>query len=397
MNGNQLKTMLPDGYLGQDIPKLGFGLMRLPKIDDATERDAPTDAARVQQMVDEFLDAGFTYFDTARAYGDSEATIKKTLVDKYPRSSYQLATKNAAWIGAKTAEEAKAFLQTSLDTTGAEYFDFYMLHNIGAARTKIFDDFGMWDFLNDAKRQGIAKHIGISFHDQAPVLDRVLTEHPEVEFVQLQVNYVDWNAAYVQSGACFETAHKHGKPVIIMEPVKGGLLANPPKDVAKVFEDADPDASLASWALRFVADLPGVVTILSGMSNIEQMRDNIKTFKGLKPLSESDSAVIERAQEVFNSKDLIGCTGCHYCDKECPKNLVIPGIFNAVNQYRMFGNFKSAKGNYDFEGRGIKAAECIGCGQCERSCPQGLPIISLLKDASALFDVDDEKKEEPEK
>ncbi|MGI6217192.1 MAG: aldo/keto reductase [Coriobacteriales bacterium] len=379
-----------EDYLGKDIPKLGFGLMRLPRKGD--KPDDPIDIEQVKQMVDEFLAAGFTYFDTARVYSGSEAAIKEALVDRYPRDSYQLATKNASWIDAKNADEAKAMFDKSLEETGAGYFDFYLLHNVGAGRTKVFDDFGMWDFIVQKKKEGLVKHVGFSFHDQANVLDQVLNEHDDiVEFVQLQVNYADWNAAYVQSGKCFETARKHGKPVVIMEPVKGGMLADPPAPVKKILKEANPDASCASWALRFVAELDGVITILSGMSNIEQMRDNIATFKDIKPLSASEREVIKDAQNALANMGLVECTGCRYCTKGCPKNINIPAVFSAVNMYRMFGDLVPAKNHYNFETGGIHASECIQCGQCENACPQGLPIIKELADASKLFDVDDEK------
>ena len=258
-------------YLGQEIRKLGFGLMRLPMIGDEV------DIEQTKQMVDLFLSKGFTYFDTAYGYlgGKSEKAVKTALVDRYPRESFQLATKLPAWAGANTAEEAQNMFYTSLERTGAGYFDFYLLHNLGDSRTKAFDRFGIWDFLAEQKKKGLIKHLGFSFHDKADKLDELLTLHPDMEFVQLQINYADWESASIQSRACYEVARKHGKPVIIMEPVKGGSLASLPAPIEKIFKDADPEASLPSWAIRFAASLDGLVTVLSGMSTLEQMQDNL--------------------------------------------------------------------------------------------------------------------------
>lgn len=374
-----------DNYLGHDIPKLGFGLMRLPRIGGRS--DAKIDIDQVKVMVDRFLAAGFTYFDTARAYGDSEEAIRQALVDRYPRGSFQLATKNAAWLGAKTPDEARQFFQTSLDTTGAGYFDFYLLHNLGNARTKVFDDYGLWDFVQEQKTAGLIKHVGFSMHDKADVLDAVLSEHPEVEFVQLQINYADWNDGNVQSKACYDVARKHGKPVIIMEPVKGGLLANPPAQVAKILADANPDVSASSWALRFAASLPGLITVLSGMSDIEQMDDNLATMRDFTPLSKDERTTIAAAQTVMASLDLIPCTSCEYCMKDCPQNVAIPQILACVNEYRTYGNLPHTKKNYGFATAGKGGASaCIQCGQCEGACPQHLSIIDYLGQAARLFD-----------
>ena len=312
-------------YLGHDIPKLGFGLMRLPMI------EKEVDIEQTKTMVDMFIKAGFTYFDTAFGYigGKSEEAVKPALVDRYPRESFQLATKLPAW-AAKSAEEAKAMLDISLQRTGAGYFDFYLLHNCGDNRTAKFDEYGLWDFVLEAKKEGKVKHVGFSFHDKADVLDDLLTKHPEMEFVQLQINYVDWESESVQARQCYEVARKHGKPVIIMEPVKGGSLANLPASASDILKAVEPEASDSSWAIRFAASLDGLVTVLSGMSNIAQMEDNLKTMSDFKPLNETDRKAIADAQAALAAIPHIECTGCQYCTKDCPAQINIPGIFGNV-------------------------------------------------------------------
>ena len=369
-------------YLGENIPKLGFGLMRLPMLGEEV------DIEQTKTMVDMFLNAGFTYFDTAYGYlsGKSEEAIKTALVDRYPRESFQLATKLPAWAGPTTAEEAKEMFYTSLKRTGAGYFDFYLLHNLGDTRSEAFDKFGIWDFVQERKKEGLIKHVGFSMHDTADALDKVLTEHPEMEFVQLQINYADWDEPRTQSRLCYETARKHGKPVVIMEPVKGGSLANLPESVTKVFQEADPEASTSSWALRYAASLEGLVTVLSGMSNIAQMEDNLKTMKGFKPLNEQERAVIDKAQEALMAIPRVPCTSCQYCVKGCPQNINIPGVFEAMNTLMVFGNEPGAKGGYSFQTRnGAKASSCIQCGQCEAACPQHIEIIGQLQKAAEIF------------
>ena len=261
-------------YLGESIPKLGFGLMRLPRLEDGET----IDIEQVKQMVDTFLEAGGTYFDTARAYGESENAIRQALVERYPRESFQLATKNAAWIGPKSYEDARKDFDISIENTGAGYFDFYLIHNTGGARTKVFDDLEMWDFVKQLKADGRVKHIGFSHHDSAAVLEEVIKAHPEMEFVQLQVNWADWDNANTQSRKCVEVARKHGLPVIIMEPVRGGTLANPPEAVAEILHEGHPDWTHVEWAIRFALGTEGLITMLSGMSSLEQMEQNIDKF-----------------------------------------------------------------------------------------------------------------------
>lgn len=363
-------------YLGEDIKKLGFGLMRLP------QKDGRTDIDQVKKMVDMFMEAGFTYFDTAWAYAGSESAIKEALVERYPRDSYQLATKNAAWINCKTRDDAIAQFDTSLENTGAGYFDFYLLHNLGESRTKYFDDFNMWSWIKEKKKDGLIKHMGFSFHSTPEELESILTAHPEMEFVQLQINYADWESRSIQSRACYEVARRHGKPVIVMEPVKGGMLATPPESVEKVLKSAEPESSCASWGIRFAADLDGVITVLSGMSSIEQMRDNISYMKDFSGLTEIQKNVLKEARETLAAIPLIPCTSCDYCAKVCPQNIGISGSFTAMNLLTLYGNKNAARGqeNWLVGGHGREnAKKCIQCGMCEQVCPQHIGIRENLK------------------
>ncbi len=284
-------------YLGEEIKKLGFGLMRLP------QKDGVIDVEQVKEMTDLFLGAGFTYFDTAWAYAGSEDAIRQALVERYPRESYQLATKNAAWINCKTKEEAYAQFDQSLAQTGAGFFDFYLLHNLGENRTGYFDRFDMWNWVQEKKKEGKIRHVGFSFHSTAEELEEILTAHPEMEFVQLQINYADWEEPAVQSRRCYEVARKHGKPVIIMEPVKGGMLATPPKSVEEILKAAEPGSSVASWAIRFAADLEGIITVLSGMSNVEQMKDNLSYMKSFIGFNEQQRETLKTLESFVVAAD----------------------------------------------------------------------------------------------
>ena len=360
------------GYLGQSIKKLGFGLMRLPQLEGGA-----IDVEQTKEMVDLFLDAGFTYFDTAWAYAGSEDAIRQALVERYPREKFQLATKNAAWINCKTKEEAMAQFDTSLKQTGAGYFDFYLLHNLGESRTKYFDDFDLWSWVQEKKAQGLIKHVGFSFHSTPEELETILTAHPEMEFVQLQINYADWENPAIQSRACYEVARKHGKPVIIMEPVKGGMLATPPKSVEEILKASEPEASSASWAIRFAASLEGVITVLSGMSNVEQMEDNLSYMRTFDGLSEKEKETLDKAQEELKKIPLIPCTTCNYCAKVCPKEIGISGSFTAMNYLTLYGSKAQAQhqegwlvGNHGRK----QATECVKCGKCEEVCPQHIKI-----------------------
>lgn len=370
-------------YFGENIPKLGFGLMRLPKLSDGS-----IDIEQTKEMVDLFLGAGLTYFDTAYVYdnGESEKAAKAALVDRYPRESYTLCTKLCAWMGADDEKSAKQQFYTSLERTGAGYFDYYLLHALQRSNYKVYDKYRIWDFVKEQKAKGLIKYYGFSFHADPALLEELLTDHPDVDFVQLQINYADWENPGVASRECWEIARKHGKSITIMEPVKGGALADPVPAVQEILKSADPNASLASWAVRFAASLDGIITVLSGMSNIEQMKDNISYMKDFKPLDETEQAVIRKAQEALNGSTNIPCTACHYCTDGCPKNIPIPEIFSVANRQRGNAEFRGRR-EYTIatEGKG-KASDCIQCGQCENACPQQIEVITHLKACAEQFE-----------
>jgi len=368
--------------LGDNIKKLGFGLMRLPK------NGEKIDVEQVKTMVDQFLDAGFTYFDTAWAYPGSEEAIRDALVKRIPREKFQLATKMAAWINCKTRDDAIAQFETSLKNTGAGYFDFYLLHNLGETRTKFFDDFDIWTFAQEKKKEGLIKHVGFSFHSTPEELEEILKAHPEMEFVQLQINYGDWENPAVQSRACYEMARKYNKPVIIMEPVKGGMLANPPESVKNILKSAEKGSSPASWAIRFAANLDGVITVLSGMSNIEQMEDNLSFMKHFEHLTKEQEDTIEKARAELSKITIIPCTTCNYCAKVCPNEIGISGSFTAMNYNTLYGDLAAAKHQESWlvgmHGK-KNAKECVKCGKCEQVCPQHIKIRDeLIKVAEVL-------------
>lgn len=372
-------------YFGEKTPKLGFGLMRLPK-----EPTGKIDIEHTKRMVDAFMAAGQTYYDTAYVYdgGESEKAAKAALVDRYPRESFTLATKLNAGMPDLDEEKAKQQLFTSLERTGAGYFDYYLLHALSTGNLNNYNNFHLWDFVKEQKAKGLIKHWGFSFHDSPEVLDKILTEHPDAEFVQLQLNYEDWENPNVASRANYEVARKHGISIVVMEPVKGGRLANPPEDVQKVLKEADPNASLASWAIRYVASLEGIITVLSGMSNMEQMEDNLSYMKDFKPLNESEQKTIQKAQEILSGVKSIPCTECHYCTAGCPMQIAIPDIFTARNKQLLWGQLEEGKKAYEAavskDGAGA-ASDCVSCGQCEAACPQHINIIERLADCASVF------------
>lgn len=356
--------------------KLGFGLMRLPKLEDGS-----IDVEQTKTMVDMFLEAGGTYFDTAYAYEGSEDAIRKALVERYPRESYTLASKLICMGNDINEEKAKQELEISLNRSDAGYFDYYLLHALQRSNYKYYDDFKLWDYVKELKEKGLIKHYGFSFHADPELLEELLEKHPDVDFVQLQINYADMDNPGVCSRKNLEICKKHNKPVIVMEPVKGGILANPIDSVKKIFDEENNGLSYSSWAIRYVASLEGIHTILSGMSNIEQMKDNLSYMKDFKPLTDHEFEVIKKVQDALNEDKNIACTACHYCTKGCPMSIPIPEIFAVENRKNGSPEFRT-KREYAIvtNGKG-KASDCIACGQCESACPQHLPIIELLEKA----------------
>ena len=369
--------------------KLGFGLMRLPLTNP--DEASSIDVEQVKDMVDAFIENGFTYFDTAWMYCgfQSECAAKEALVDRYPRDSYTLADKlHAGYI--KTREDRDKIFNEQLRKTGVEYFDYYLLHDIGVDHYKIYQELDCFTWLKEKKEQGLVRHIGFSFHDSAKMLDQVLTEHPEVEFVQLQLNYLDWDSEGVQSRKCYETAVKHGKPVIVMEPVKGGTLAKVPERAERMFKEYHPDMSVPSWAIRFAASNEHVMMVLSGMSNMEQLQDNMSYMADFQPLNEEEQEIIRKAVEIINSGIEIPCTGCSYCTEGCPQNIAIPEYFSLYNADLQECEEKGWKPQGEYYDRLTKtfgkASDCVECGQCESVCPQHLPVIRHLKEVAARFE-----------
>lgn len=371
---------------------LGFGLMRLPM--DGGRVDIPLCC----EMADRFMEAGGTYFDTALMYcgEQSESAVKEILTNRYPRDRFTIATKLHSGFF-NSLEERDTVFAAQLRRTGVEYFDYYLLHAIDRNDYEKYTSLDCFNWLAHKKKQGLVQHIGFSFHDSAEFLDRVLTEHPEMEFVQLQLNYLDWDSEDVQSRLCYETARRHGKPVIVMEPVKGGTLANLPEQAETLLKSAHPDWSPASWALRFVMELPGVMTVLSGMSNREQMLDNIATAADPVLLSKEDHALLRQVAAILRGQESIPCTGCAYCVTDCPMSIPIPRCFALYNEdQQIYGGagkgwdssvWTPASTYYDNlvkENNG--AAACIGCGACADACPQHLDVPALLKEVAKRFE-----------
>ncbi|MBR2702478.1 MAG: aldo/keto reductase [Erysipelotrichaceae bacterium] len=369
--------------------KLGFGLMRMPTNSSSS---ADVDVEQVKKMVDLFMERGFTYFDTAWMYNgfNSENVAKEALVDRYPRDSFTLATKLHAGFFNSLEDRDKVFNE-QLRKTGAGYFDYYLLHGIESGMLDKYEKFDCFNWLLEKKEQGLVKHVGFSFHDSAELLDKILTDHPEMEFVQMQLNYLDWESQFIQSRKCYEVACKHQKPVIVMEPVKGGTLAKLPEEAEKIFRDYNPNMSIPSWAIRFAASLPNVMVVLSGMSSLEQMEDNTSYMTDMQCITFQERQMCFRAAEIINSQIAIPCTSCHYCTEGCPMNICIPEYFYIYNedmreQLDQKGwtiNFT----NYELFGKEHgKASDCIQCGQCEGVCPQHLSIIDYLKKVAEHYE-----------
>lgn len=370
--------------------KLGFGLMRLP-LTDANDKGS-IDIEALKEMVDTFMEQGFTYFDTAWMYCafKSENAVKEALTDRYPRDRYTLTTKlHASYL--KTKEDRDRIFEEQRQKTGVDYFDYYLIHAIDQELYSIYNEMDCFNWLIEKKKQGFVKHIGFSYHDSAEFLDQVLTEHPEMEFVQLQMNYLDWESAEVQSRKCYEVASKHGKPVIVMEPVKGGTLADVPAEVRENFAAYHPDLSVPSWAIRFVASLDNVAMVLSGMSNMEQLMDNISYMKEFVPMNAEETELVHKAAEMIKDSIAIPCTGCSYCTEGCPMQIAIPDLFRVYNKSKR-GEITDVEANEEYRQlteSGGKARECLACGQCQVACPQHLEIINYLKDVAKCMEKQD--------
>ncbi len=367
------------------MKKLGFGLMRLPQLDP--DNYTAVDIETAKKMADRFMENGFTYFDTAAPYhrGNSEIAFREAVAKRYPRDSYTITDKLTLFMIQKK-EDMRSFFDSQLERLGVEYMDYYWLHALGEASYRQAKEWDAFGFLQTLKAEGKVKHIGFSFHDKAALLDEILTKHPETEYVQLQLNYLDWEDPTVESRKCYEVATKHGKPVIVMEPIKGGTLVNVPEEVKKLFLDYAPERSIASWAIRFAASLPNVMMVLSGMSNEEQMADNISYMKQLTPMNEEEQAIIVKAREIIRSKIAIPCTACRYCVDGCPMKIAIPDYFSIYNNLKQFGP-KQGIVAHTYYGNLTqthgKASVCIKCGKCENHCPQHLPIRKYLEDVAA--------------
>jgi predicted aldo/keto reductase-like oxidoreductase len=371
---------MADKYLGESMPKLGFGFMRLPRKDDGFDME------QIKKMVDTYLDEGFTYFDTAFVYQGSEEALREALVKRHPREKYQIATK-LPMMAIEKPEQMQTLFETSLQRLGVDYVDFYLLHGLDLKSNEKAEKLGAWEYVKKLKEQGKIRHYGFSFHDTADNLETVLNKHPDAEFVQLQINYLDWDSEEVQSERVYDVAKAHNVPIIIMEPVKGGLLASDSSPIAKVFKEANPDVSIASWAVRFAASLDGLITMLSGMSSYEQLLDNVKTVKNLKPLSEEEFKVIQEAVDVLKSIPRVPCTGCRYCIENCPQKISIPDMMDIYSNYLVYDTTANSEFPFFMATKdGGKPSDCVSCKSCEEHCPQHIGISDILSKMVPLYE-----------
>ena len=359
------------------MKKLGFGCMRLPLKNKKI--GGSVDLEKTKEMVDYYLSEGFTYFDTAYMYHDgrSEKFVREALVKRYPRESFLLADKMPVGMLIVKGDTGRIF-RHQLKKCGVEYFDYYLLHALNAKYLEKAEKLGVFEYLLNKKAEGKIKKLGFSFHDTADVLDRILARHPEMEFVQLQINYLDWEDEKVQSRLCYDVARKHGKDIIVMEPVKGGKLADVPEKVKTLFKEVHPDWSEASWAVRFTASLDGVISVLSGMSNMEQLKDNMSYMKEFEPLGEKEMNILRTAAGIINNKDSIPCTSCRYCVAGCPADIPIPEYFTAYNK-KMAGDEDYKKYFEESTDKTGRANMCIKCRKCEQACPQQISIVEKLE------------------
>ena len=359
----------------------GFGCMRLPMVNGQVDKEETC------RMVDAFLEAGFNYFDTAHGYlgGKSETALRECLTSRYPREAYILTNKLSSHFISKD-EDIRPLFQQQLEACGVEYFDYYLMHAQDKNSFEKYKQIRAYEISLELLAEGKIKHFGISFHDQADVLDKILTEYPQIEVVQIQLNYVDYEDPSVQSRKCLEVCRRHGKEAIIMEPVKGGSLVQLPEAAQKVFDELG-GGSNASFAIRFAASCEGVAMVLSGMGNMQMMEDNISYMREFKPLNEQEAAAVEKVCGIFRDLGAIPCTGCRYCTEVCPQGIAIPDLFALLNAKRIFNNWNTEYYyNNISTGQGTRAKDCLRCGECEGICPQHLEIRELLQQVSAEFD-----------
>jgi len=365
-----------------DIKKnFGFGCMRLPMVGD------DIDYAEMTKMVDAFLDAGFNYFDTAHGYlgGLSEVALKKCLTSRYDRDRYILTNKLSSHFVTK-AEDIRPLFQTQLEACGVDYFDFYLMHAQDKNSFQKYKEIRAYEISLELMAEGKFKHFGISFHDTADVLENILSEYPQIEVVQIQLNYVDFDDPSVQARKCLEVCRKYSKPAIVMEPVKGGSLVNLPEEAQKVFDELGGGSS-ASYAIRFAASQEGVMMVLSGMGDMQMMSDNLSYMTNFKPLDDKENEAVSKVCEIFTNLGAIPCTACRYCTEVCPQKINIPDLFALLNAKKLFNNWNTDYYyNVIHTKEGTKAKDCIECGACENICPQHLEVRALLKTVSAEFD-----------
>ena len=374
------------------MAKLGMGMMRLPLLDENDQKSVDMD--QVNEMVDAYMASGFNHFDTAFVYheGMSEITFKKAVVERYPRDSFKIATKMPLFIITEESQLEPIFSQ-QLENCGVDYFDYYMLHNVSGFTENAWKNVNLFSFIQKKKEDGFIKHIGLSTHGNAEFLEEILFEHPEIEFVLLQINYLDWEDEGIQSKKCLEVARKYGKEVMIMEPYKGGFLADVPEEAEKIMKEYNPDKSVVSWAMRFVANLDDVSVVLTGASNLEQLESNISEIKNAPPLSDEELEIIKEVSEIINSNITVDCTTCRYCVDVCSEEIDIAKIFDLYNKHNMleiddWTPFGNAYLNYTkLPGVGI-ASDCIECELCIEECPQSINIPEVLKDVAKTFETE---------